>query len=234
MKQEKTGFFRRLGLPRWGWLGLFAAFVWNILVFVGTKPIIASWRHYTMETALDRAIPLLPWTLIIYFGAFAFWAVNYILALRQGEDRARRFLTADILSKTVCLVFFLALPTTNTRPPVDGESFWYAGMRFLYAVDTPENLFPSIHCLASWLCYIGVRRQKSVPLWYRIFSCAMAIAVFLSTLTTKQHVLLDVAGGAALAEISWFIAGRTSLPRKYGRLLERLSHVKKGGENAEG
>ena len=232
MKQERTGIFVRLGLPRWGWLGLFAAFAWNILVFVGTKPIIGSWRHYTMETPLDRAIPLLPWTLIIYFGAFAFWAVNYILTVRQGEDRARRFLTADIFAKTVCLVFFLALPTTNTRPPVEGESRWYAGMRFLYAIDTPENLFPSIHCLASWLCYIGVRRQKSVPLWYRIFSCAMAVAVFFSTLTTKQHVLADVAGGAVLAEISWLVAGHTSLPRRYGRMLERLSRAGKGGETA--
>lgn len=235
MKQEKTTFFRRLGLPSWGWLGLFAAFVWNMLVFIGAKLIAGSWHHYNMETALDRAIPLLPWTLIIYFGAFLFWAVNYILAVRQGEDRARRFLCADFLAKAVCLVFFLALPTTNVRPPVEGDGLWQAGMRFLYAVDTPENLFPSIHCLASWLCYIGVRRQKSVPVWYRAFSCVMAIAVFFSTLTTKQHVLADVAGGFLLAELSWLAAGCTSLARWYGRLLEGLSRAgKKGARTLEG
>jgi membrane-associated phospholipid phosphatase len=34
----------------------------------------------------------------------------------------------------------------------------------------------------------------------------MAIAVFLSTLTTKQHVIIDVIGGVVLAELSCFIA----------------------------
>jgi membrane-associated phospholipid phosphatase len=73
------------------------------------------------------------------------------------------------------------------------------------------------------MCYIGIRGQSRVPKGYRIFSCVMAFAVFISTLTTKQHVLVDVAAGVLLAEVCWQIAGRTSLARWYGRIFDRIS-----------
>lgn len=40
-------------------------------------------------------------------------------------------------------------------------------MRFVYAVDAADNLFPSIHCLVSWFCYIGLRGRRDIPVWYR-------------------------------------------------------------------
>ena len=44
---------------------------------------------------------------------------------------------------------------------------------------------------------------------------------FVSTLTTKQHVIADVIGGALLAEVTWQIAGHTHLGAWYGMILER-------------
>ena len=68
-------------------------------------------------------------------------------------------------------------------------------------MDSPTNLFPSIHCLVSWLCAIGLRGAK-VSNWYKVFSYTFAIAVCVSTQLTKQHYIVDVFGGIALAEIS--------------------------------
>ncbi len=96
-------------------------------------------------------------------------------------------------------------------------------MRFLYWADSPENLFPSIHCLASWLCWVGVRGRREVPFWYRAFSLFMALAVCACTLTTKQHVLADAVGGVILAELCWLLAGHTKLPVLYGRALRKIS-----------
>ena len=186
-------------IPVYGWIPLIAEFTLNTIVYNGAKLIAGNWHHYSLETDLDRMIPFVPWTIVIYFGCFLFWAVNYILSVRQGKERAYRFLSADFLAKCICLFFFLVLPTTNTRPEVGQEGIWNMAIRFLYRVDSPDNLFPSIHCLTSWMCFIGIRGQKSVPLFYRVFSCVMAIAVFISTLTTRQHVLVDVAGGVLLA-----------------------------------
>lgn len=196
-------------IPVYALIPLAAEVALNLAVYTGTRAITRGWHHYNLETCLDDRIPLVPWTIIIYFGCYIFWIVNYIIGVRQGRERAYRFLSADFLAKCVCCLFFLLLPTTNIRPEIDGEGFWNAAMRFLYWVDAADNLFPSIHCLTSWMCYLGVRGQKRIPLWYRVLSCLMAVAVFCSTLTTKQHVIVDVAAGMLLAEACWWTAGHT-------------------------
>lgn len=208
-------------LPRYAWLPLITEFVLNSMVYGGAKLIASGWRHYNMETALEQKIPFLPWTILIYFGCYLFWAANYVLIVRQGREEAYTFLSADFLAKWVCFALFLLLPTTNTRPVVPEEGIWNILMRFLYWIDSPENLFPSIHCLNSWFCYIGIRGRKNVSGFYRLFSLLFALAVFVSTLTTKQHVIADVAGGAVLAEASWWLAGHSGLADWYGSLFER-------------
>lgn len=72
-----------------------------------------------------------------------------------------RFLMADWLAKAVCFICYVVYPTTNTRPEIVGSDIWAQLMRFLYSMDAADNLFPSIHCLVSWLCYIGIRGNKS-------------------------------------------------------------------------
>ena len=192
------------------WLLPLAAVLWNQTVYSGGSLIAQNFYHRDWTTAIDRATPFLPWTVSVYFLCFLFWSVTYIICARQEKSNAYRFFRADFLAKAVCLICFIFLPTTNIRPPVTGDSLWDGAMRFLYRIDAPVNLFPSIHCLVSWLCWAGVRSRKDLPHWYRCFSFWMAAAVCVSTLTTKQHVLWDVAGGIALAEFSYWVAGRIS------------------------
>ena len=197
---------------------LLAALVCQAAVYWGAKALTAGWRHYDMTTALDRAVPLLPWTVVIYGLAYLFWAANYIFVARQGGRQAFRLLAADLLGKLVCLAVFLLLPTANVRPEIPADAPFGGWLALLYAADTPEGLFPSLHCFNSWLCWTGVRGREDVPAGYRAFSLVFALAVALSTMTTKQHVLADVIGGLALGELSWQAAGRTGLSAWYERV----------------
>lgn len=210
-------------VPEYAWLPLIFELTLNMLVYSGSRLLTANWRHYNIETALDRRIPLVPWTIVIYFGCYLFWAANYVLCVRLDRRSAWRFLGADFLAKLVCLICFLILPTTNTRPEIMGDSFWDLLMRFLYQVDAADNLFPSIHCLTSWFCYIGIRRRREVPVWYRAFSCLFALAVFVSTLTTKQHVLIDVIAGVVLAEAAYWVSGHMGFDACYGRIAGKIN-----------
>lgn len=133
-----------------------------------------------------------------------------------------RFLMADWLAKAVCFICYVVYPTTNTRPEIVGSDIWAQLMRFLYSMDAADNLFPSIHCLVSWLCYIGIRGNKKVPQWIRTTFCICAIAVFISTLTTKQHVIYDVVAGVALVEVTYRVS----------KLIVKKA-VKKGKSNTE-
>lgn len=213
---------RRGLIPRYALLPLLFAAAFNWLVYSGSKIIAADWPHHNPSCFLDRYIPFVPQFLIIYLGCFLFWIVNYILIARQGKEDCYRFFTADFLSRVVCLFFFLAFPTTNQRPVLPDSGFWNHAMLLLYAADTPVNLFPSIHCLVSWFCYIGIRKNTKIPLWYRRGSCVMAILVFISTLTTRQHVIADAASAVILAEVSLRLGQIPALWKTYGWVFGHL------------
>lgn len=192
--------------------------IWNSIVYYGSRAIMANAPHISMELPIDRAIPFIPWTIVIYVGCYAFWVINYILACRYDSDTAWVTLSTDFLAKAVCFVFFILLPTTIARPEVTGNGFWELCVRFIYFKDSPDNLFPSIHCLCSWVSFIAVRSNKEIPLWYRVFSLAFALAVCVVTLTTKQHVIVDTVAGLVLAEGCCQFTRVTGFYKKYGKV----------------
>ncbi len=210
-------------VPVYGIFPLIMAVTVNTAVYGGSRMIAGEWHHYNIESPLDRLVPFWPPSVLIYLGCYLFWAVNYVLIARQGKKEVCQFFTADFLSRMVCLVFFLVFPTTNIRPELAQDGLWNWLMGFVYSVDAADNLFPSIHCLVSWFCYIGIRGKKEIPAWYRGASCVMAVLVCISTLTTKQHVLVDVFGGVALAELCFVIGKREVVWRKYEKLLDKVN-----------
>jgi membrane-associated phospholipid phosphatase len=143
-----------------------------------------------------------------------------------------RFVTTDMMSRIVCGVFYFLMPTTNVRPEVVGTTFADNMLRFLYSIDQPANLFPSIHCLVSWMCYIGIRGNQKVPAWYRAFSCVFALLVVVSTQTTKQHYIADAVAGILLAEILFALNKRISAYRYVQTFFEKIN-AKLGLTNKE-
>lgn len=188
---------------------LVIVFLYNMLVFYLPRilrVLLHANRYYVFDSALDSKIPLLPFMIVIYLGSYAFWAVNYVLCSRYDEKQAKQFLYADLIGKTVCLFFYIFLPTTMERADPIGNDLFTFLLRFLYRVDMPDNLFPSIHCFCSWLCYIGMRRDERYPRKYRVFSLIFAIAVCISTVTVKQHLFIDIPAGVLLAEASFWLS----------------------------
>ena len=185
-------------LPAERLLGALSCLLLNCSIYWVTQRLAAGRMLTDMTTPLDNAIPVIPGWSFIYVACFLFWGVGYVLMARG--DRWYRLMTADIAAKLVCGAFFLVLPTTNVRPVLDGGgiSNWLLGM--IYRSDPALDLFPSIHCLESWLCFRGVLGDSRIPKWYQWFSGIFAILVCWSTLFTKQHVIADVVAGVALAE----------------------------------
>lgn len=212
-------------VPAYGFLSLIVAVAYDFLIYCGSRRIAGGWRHYNIECGLDDWIPFWPPSIIIYFGCYLFWIVNYILIARQGKKEVSQFFAAELLSKTVCLAFYLLFPTTNNRPVVEPNGIWNQLMIFLYETDAADNLFPSIHCLVSWFCYIGIKNKPQIPVWYQRFSCIVAILVFISTVTTKQHVIVDVFGGVLVAEVCFWIGKKKKVYETYEIFLDRADKL---------
>ena len=202
------------------WLLPLWAVLWNQTVYYGGNALARDMPHRSLELWVDPLIPVLPWTVSIYLGCFLFWAAIYVLLAREKPETSCRFYLADFLAKGVCLIFFLLLPTTNLRPALSGDGIWERLLLLVYRVDAPTNLFPSIHCLVSWLCFLGVRGIKGLPRWGVWFTGLTAVCICLSTLTTRQHVAVDVAGGILLAQAAYWAAGRQTLLKPFFRLTQ--------------
>ena len=107
------------------------AFMFNSLVYSGAHEIAGGWKHHLLVSAVDKNIPFIPESLIIYFGCYIFWVWNYVLIAKLDKERAYRFYFADFFSRVICFAIFLLFPTTNIRPEITGSGFWEQGMRFL-------------------------------------------------------------------------------------------------------
>lgn len=202
---------------------IFLSLACNIIAYYGSRLIMAGRRHYNLSNRLDEQIPFLPWTIVIYWGCYAFWVVNYVIGCRQDRERAFRFMSADFFAKLVCLLCFLVFPTTNVRPAIDGNSIWDELMRVLYRVDAADNLFPSIHCLTSSFCFIAVKDNEKIPKWYKEASFLMTMGICISTLTTRQHVLADVIAGVVLSGLSWLFVEKSGFSRRYMDIISKMN-----------
>lgn len=205
MKKERKELLEKY-LPRWAVLPLLTILAVNSLVYWGGGNLAAGWHHYDFTFAFDRAVPLIPEFVWIYILAFPFWAAGYILAARRGKDIFYRFVATDLTIHLCCLAVFLLIPTTNVRPVLAGNTVSEKMLQFVYAVDgggAPSNLFPSIHCYVSWLCYRGMKGAKEIPVWYQRFSLAAAVLIIISTQVLKQHYIIDAAAGVVLVELAW-------------------------------
>lgn len=192
-------------VPQYAWLPLFLIILFDLSVYYVARLITADFVHYTIETTLDRLIPFFAPAIVFYVLAYVQWGLSYIAVVRESRECCCRIFFSDVVAKLLCFVIFLFYPTEFARPEATGDGFFVWLTSFIYAADEPNNLFPSIHCLESWLCFRAVLRCRRVPRWASVCNGVMAVLVFASTLLVKQHLILDVPAGILAAEIGLFV-----------------------------
>lgn len=194
-------------VPRYAWGPLVLAVAVNMAVYEGVALFKDHLTFYSLELPIDRMLPFVAPFIVFYLLAFVQWVINYVLIARENKAFCYRFVYGDVISKLFCLLFFVLFPTTMERPDVVGTGRFDWLVKFIYHMDAPVNLFPSIHCLESWCCIHAAFAMKKVPNWYKGVTVVMSLGVFASTLLVKQHVLLDMFGGIVVFEAGLFISG---------------------------
>ncbi len=144
----------------------------------------------------DRAIPFLSGSVWIYNSQFVFLAWT----IATMKDPAKLFRAMALASLAAFSVFFF-FPTEIARDFVPGAGLTGDSFRFLYSLDTPANCFPSLHVALAAIAAEN-RRGPVATLW--------AGLIIVSTLTTKQHYFIDVAGGLVLAAIAQSVSAAST------------------------
>lgn len=142
-----------------------------------------------------RLVPLLVW---VYVSPYL---VGVVVIGVLPRPVFRAFVARGVVLGVVHTVVNFLLPTRVDRAPLPetlaGPSA--AMLRLVYAADDPPlNAAPSAHVsftmLITWAAWHGLPRLRAPLL-------AWGTAVVLSVLFTRQHHLLDVVTGAALATV---------------------------------
>ncbi len=165
------------------------------LIQVQSEPL------FIVDNALERAIPFLPWTIWIYFSFFVFIGST---VFRVEQKLFWRFILSGTLAALIAWSFVLLLPVSFDRPdPALIDSDLYRRIYTLVHEADPSHItFPSLHVAVTWICTFLLWDQPG-----RSWRIALGVAISLSTLTTKQHLVSDVIGGIALAWFSvWAVA----------------------------
>ena len=215
-------------IPRWGWI---VGFVYFGLQYGMYR--LGDWisrltgtieRAFPPKIPFDDLIPIIPVFAVIYLFSYVFWICGPIAV---SLTKKRNFVNSIVglsLAYLIGFLFFVFLPTCMDRSREGlmevasrpGLFNWL--LSIIYGADGSGmafNLFPSYHCLISLYCYLGVRRQPEISKGFRIYSLIMTVLICLSTVFTKQHYVLDIAGGLGISLLCYWLVGIWDPGKKY-------------------
>ncbi|MDD7153198.1 MAG: phosphatase PAP2 family protein [Faecalibacterium prausnitzii] len=162
---------------------------------------------YIIHAPLDDLIPFNEWFVIPYCSWFLLLVA--VTALLWWKDTASydKLCLMMFSGMTFCLIVYMLLPNgLDLRPTVEeigrsNPAMWV--MQLLWKADASVNVCPSIHCQSTACMAIAISESKLAeerPV-LRPIALVWAALICLSTVFTKQHSVLDVVCGLAVAVV---------------------------------
>jgi hypothetical protein len=188
--------------------------VWLVLALIAVNSVLytASNAHPLRTpvavpvNVLDAALGWHAWTI------WPYWLLLLLAPLLALGLRERRILRATLRAYALALAinvsFWLLWPTRITQRTLadDVDPLTAAAWRLLYALDGPNNCFPSGHVTIPLVVAVGFGTQYPRA---RRWAWPLVLALLPSVVTTGQHSSWDVLGGAATAGVGLWLAGRS-------------------------
>jgi len=185
------------------WVGLLWSFVASVLYLTSNHNPIFEPKFLNMWW-IDSATPFIPQTIWIYASEIPFFLTVYFLS--KNLENTNKYLYAFFFLQLVSVAIFVIYPTTYPRdlfPLTEKlDPFTFSLFGSLRVTDAPTNCLPSLHVSSCYLSsFVFLKeQQKKFPLFF-IWASAIAI----STLTTKQHYIIDVIVGFLMAVVFYWI-----------------------------
>ena len=152
-------------------------------------------------TPLDRMFSFYPQAMPLYISLWVYVSLPPLMFSTRSE--LCRYALALAITCFAGLIIFYFWPTSVAVANIDWAA--YPGVNFLKNIDASGNACPSLHVATAlfsgvWLHHL--LRRFSAPGWLLLFNGVWCIGIIYSTLATRQHVALDVAGGVVLGGLA--------------------------------
>ena len=189
-------------------MGLINLAVWMVGYFSLNKFIEFEVYHKVPALRIDELLllPLGGWTIFIYNSCYINSSLGIFLL--PSKEAAWRFLGAILVAYIINCTLFALWPTTieAIRETVDPGTMSPAvawQYQLMHSADNPYTCFPSLHitnCMLVTLAHWRSPRRNCLLAW--------AVLIAISTITTGQHVFIDILGGVLVALAGTLVAAR--------------------------
>ncbi len=171
-------------------------------------------HFHVIHVALDDYIPFCEYFIVPYLLWFFYvaWSVGYFYF--KNKDEYFRLCGMLFTGMTVFLIISTIYPNGHYLRPAyfNHDNIFVEMVKWLYATDTPTNLFPSVHVYNSIAVNIAVwhsenfKEKKAV----RYGSAILMVLIILSTMFLKQHSVFDVVTGIVFAVFMYSVVYGTN------------------------
>ncbi len=148
-------------------------------------------------SGVDHAVEFRPGFLYFYLSLWLY--VSLVPALMENR---RELIAYGVYIGMLCAAgvgVYIVFPTAV--PPAGIDWSLHPDFAFLKTVDTAGNAFPSLHVATAFFTLFWLDRQlrqMRSPASLLLLNLVWCLGIVYSTMATKQHVFLDVAGGIVL------------------------------------
>ena len=175
--------------------------VFQIIMYFGCEYFQSGFHDVKRD--IDDKIPFVEWSVLVYVLWFPLIALFPIALFYVNEDYYVFYITAMFMEVVLSVICYMIYPTTFKRPkPSDKLSGKLMAIVFKGSY-RGVNCAPSLHCSSCYLIiFTALMAMHNVT---GIISIIVAVAIVISTMTTKQHTVIDVLSAIPMFVICAFI-----------------------------
>lgn len=209
-----------------GVMGYAAVFFWAYIYLLKNPSSVVTVMPLT---PIDEFVGFHPLALPFYLSLWVYLSMPPLFMRSRRE-----IIEYGIWLAFVCIValgIFYFWP--SAVPPANIDWAVYPGMAFLKGVDAAGNACPSLHVATAFFSAIWLHSRLPAlgfGVGARAFSLFWCAAILYSTMATKQHVAVDVAGGIILGgAVAWL---RFVFERRRVNALQRPSEARRSSTSS--
>jgi len=191
--------------------------------------------------SINIKVPFLEWTIYRYVLAYPFWIGTFFYIAYHSKKAFFTSFTILSVLFIICGIWYFFFQSdveswrltsglflnNNYSTPRSDLNFSEKLVLLIYDAAGPRNALPSLHTIISWVCLISLRMIKDTPIIPKIIIWVMSLSIIVATQTLKQHYIIDLIVGIALAESSYWVLKDSKLVNWFEAFFSRINQQTK-------
>ena len=175
--------------------------IFQIVLYFGCEYFQKNFHD--VKRPIDDKIPFIEWTCIPYSFWFPLIALYPICLYYSDKNMYVTYITTMFLEIVISVIIYMIYPTTFKRPVPSNKLSGKLMALIFKGSYRGVNCAPSLHCSSCYLIiYTALLSMHNIVGYVSI---VVAIMIVLSTMTTKQHTIIDVISAIPLFILCLFI-----------------------------